>query len=172
MFLLLINSEMFNTNFKKYFYRWKSDYCTVYIHCKGRGSGYSCFMIFASLLMIHCLKPAHSSLPMLIFIWVQFCSRNRTGRSLNQVFFLCFRLFIPTYSALSSFFIHLNPVQKLMISKLMIMLNLIGLCRQSVVSLLVLQSTTQFTLVIHTSISENKTGYGNPVWTWGLSAFH
>lgn len=135
------------------------------------GSGYSCFMIFASLLMIHCLKPAHSSLPMLAFIWVQFCSRNRTGRSLNLVFFLCFRLFIPRYSALSSFFIHLNPVQKLMISNLMIMFNLMDLCRRSVVSLLVLQSTTQFTpLVIHTSVSERKIGYRNPAWE--LSACH
>lgn len=83
---------------------------------------------------------------------------------MNLVFLLYFRLFIPRYSALSSFLIHLNPVQKSMITNLIIMLNLIGLCRRFLVSLLVLQSTTQFTsLVIHTSISERKTGYGNPV---------
>lgn len=32
------------------------------------GSGCSCFMIFASLLVIHCSKPAHSSLPVLAVI--------------------------------------------------------------------------------------------------------
>lgn len=138
-------------------------WCTSTVREEG-GSGYSFFMIFASLLMIHCSKPAHSSLPMLTFISVQSCSRNRTGRSLSLVFFLWFRLFIPRYRAPSSFFIHLNTVQKLMISNLMIMLNLISLCRRSVVRLLVLRSTTQFaSLVILTSISERKTGYGNPV---------
>lgn len=36
---------------------------------------YSCFMIFAPLLLIHWLKPAHHSLSVLAFIQVQLYSR-------------------------------------------------------------------------------------------------
>lgn len=140
----------------------------VYISCEGRGKDW--ILLFASLLMSHCSKLTHSSLPMLTFIRVQFCSRNRTSRSLNPVFFLCFRLFLSRHSALSSFFIHLNLVQKLMIINLMIMLNLMNVCKRSVVHLLFLQSTTQFTSpVIHTSISEGKTVYRDLAFSFSLA---
>lgn len=60
---------------------------------------YSCFMIFASLLLIHWLKPAHHSLSVLAFIQVQLYSKDRTDRNSNPDFFLCFGWFIPRYSA-------------------------------------------------------------------------